>query len=679
MINLFNGLGLRFDRSFSKGMFKQLVWLFGMMVIMYTLLIGLSYIHTLYTPGEKGSHGRWYDVLFVLIDPGSSSNAMSSPFVVLCAVLGLIVFSGMLISVISNMLKRRVESYLKGETNYHFSDHVVVLGFNKGQPSLINKLHDDYPNSYIVVMCNRDIEEVRDFLFANLGDDLEKDIILMNGIRNAKDDLCRLRLNNNVKTVYLLGEENEPAHDAINMECLEKISKLVKKGRVNCHVQFNSQTMLSALQKVDFEKAIKDKLKVQPFNLDEIWAQKALATIPDNAYKPLDGEGITVSSDKHVHLIIVGTSSLGWSMAVNAAHILHFPNFVPGKLVTYSTITFIDTDASVFGKRFRMRYHNLFDMARWREVDALQSLDPDAYWIDPLADEDSTSPYKHLGPVNFMDIQWEFIEGDISDTTVMKYLETAVGDAHSITTLALCMSDSGLNNGICLSLSDKIRKGANEILVQQSESGMTINTLKRAYGFDNIRAFGMMNECYAENLNTDKFGKLINACYCGCSLDGSEEDEEKCDENWMSASPLDKNSSNYCANMLFYKLRSLGLDTSKPLTQIEVEEATSEKNHDIIQTTEHNRWITERLLLGMRPLYKEEWDVWMAELKSKTEAKIKEEKKQQKNSMRHVDICSNAQLAECDPSTMKFDIELNSKLWRLYEIATSARNKGKND
>jgi len=192
MINFFYGLGLRFDRSFSKGMFKQLVWLFGMMVIMYTLLIVLSYIHTLYTPGEEGSHGRWYDVLFVLIDPGSSSNAMSSPFVVLCAVLGLIVFSGMLISVISNVLKRRVESYLKGETNYHFSDHVVVLGFNKGQPSLINKLHDDYPNSYIVIMCNRNIEEVRDFLFANLDEEFEKVIILMNGIRNAKDDLCRL-------------------------------------------------------------------------------------------------------------------------------------------------------------------------------------------------------------------------------------------------------------------------------------------------------------------------------------------------------------------------------------------------------------------------------------------------------------------------------------------------------
>ena len=670
MINFFYGLGLRFDRSFSKGMFKQLVWLFGMMVIMYTLLIGLSYIHTLYTPGEEGSHGRWYDVLFVLIDPGSSSNAMSSPFVVLCAVLGLIVFSGMLISVISNVLKRRVESYLKGETNYHFSDHVVVLGFNKGQPSLINKLHDDYPNSYIVIMCNRNIEEVRDFLFANLDEELEKVIILMNGIRNAEDDLCRLRLKNDVKAIYLLGEENEPSHDAISIECLEKISKLMENGRVNCYVQFNSQTMLSALQKVDFEDAIKEKLKVQPFNFDEIWAQKALATIPNNGYKPLDGEGITVGSDKHVHLIIVGTSTLAWSLAVNAAHILHFPNFVPGKLDTYSIITFIDTDASGLGKRFRTRYHNLFDMVRWREVDAQQSLAPDAHWIDPLADEDTNSPYKHLGPVNFMDIQWEFIEGDIFDTSIIKYFETAVSDAHSITTLALCMIDSGLNNGICLSLSEKIRMGANEILVCQSDSGKIIDTLRRAVGFENIRAFGMMNECYAENLNTDKFGKLIHACYKECLLDGSEKDNTKCDEEWMSASPLDRISSNYCANMLFYKLRSLGLDTSKPLTQTEVEEATSKKNHDIIQKTEHNRWITERLLLGLRPLYKEELETWEAGLKLKSNDEIRKEKKQQKLAMRHVDICSNAQLAECDPSSIENNNKLNAKLWRLYEIAT---------
>jgi hypothetical protein len=231
------------------------------------------------------------------------------------------------------------------------------------------------------------------------------------------------------------------------------------------------------------------------------------------------------------------------------------------------------------------------------------------------------------------------------------------------------MDDSGLNNAACLSFSEKIKMGANEILVRQCESGKTIDTLRRAVGFENIRAFGMMNECYAENLNTDKFGKLINACYCGCSLDGSEEDNRKCNENWMSASSLDRNSSNYCSNMLFYKLRSLGLDTSKPLTQTEVEEATSEKNHEIIQTTEHNRWITERLLLGLRPLYKDELDTWEAGLKVKSKEDIRKEKKQQKLAMRHVDICSNAQLAKYDPDAISFDTILNEKLWRLYEIA----------
>ena len=103
MKRIINEIGLRFDRSFSKGMHKQQTWSFGIMVIMFVLLVALSSIHALYTPGEEGNLGRWLDVLFVLIAPGSSSEAMSSPFIVLCAILGLIVFSGMLISVLSNI------------------------------------------------------------------------------------------------------------------------------------------------------------------------------------------------------------------------------------------------------------------------------------------------------------------------------------------------------------------------------------------------------------------------------------------------------------------------------------------------------------------------------------------------------------------------------------------------
>ena len=112
-----------FYSSFSNGLGKQILWLFAIMLVVYVILIVLSHISTLYSSGGEGSQGRWYDILFVLIDPGSGCSAISTPFTILCAVLGLIIFSGMLISVISNVLERRVESYKSGETTCQDSPH----------------------------------------------------------------------------------------------------------------------------------------------------------------------------------------------------------------------------------------------------------------------------------------------------------------------------------------------------------------------------------------------------------------------------------------------------------------------------------------------------------------------------------------------------------------------------
>jgi hypothetical protein len=300
------------------------------------------------------------------------------------------------------------------------------------------------------------------------------------------------------------------------MECAYIIAKELQDKKVNpkieCHVQLDSQIMFSTLQKSGIDEIIKDKLIFHPFNFNEIWAQKVLATIP-NEYKSLDGTGITRNSNKHVHLMIVGMNPLSWSLAVNAAHILHFPNFKEGDFTTCSTITFIDTDASSKGKEFRGQYRNLFDLARWREVDDNQCMDKDGYWIDPIADENSNSPYKYLSPVNFMDIQWEFVEGSVFDKNIQEYVESVATQENTITTIALCEEESDKNSSICLSFSEATRLGVNEILVRQNESDIVIEKLKGVYGFENIKAFGMMNECYKENLISDKYGKLIHACY----------------------------------------------------------------------------------------------------------------------------------------------------------------------
>ena len=140
MKKYFKNILLYFDRSFSKGTVNQILWLLGIMLVVYVVLIILSYLHQFYSTGTDGSNGRWYDVIFTLIDPGSGTPSMSSLFTILCALLGLVFFSGMLISVISNVLERRVEAYQKGETSYKLSNHIVIIGYNNSVPSLVKTL-----------------------------------------------------------------------------------------------------------------------------------------------------------------------------------------------------------------------------------------------------------------------------------------------------------------------------------------------------------------------------------------------------------------------------------------------------------------------------------------------------------------------------------------------------------
>ena len=61
-------------------------------------------------------------------------------------------------------------------------------------------------------------------------------------------------------------------------------------------------------------------------------------------YPALDREPITWESDRYVHFVIIGMSRMGVALGVEAAHLLHFPNFCRDKRLK-SRITFIDADA----------------------------------------------------------------------------------------------------------------------------------------------------------------------------------------------------------------------------------------------------------------------------------------------------------------------------------------------
>ena len=651
---------LYFDRSFSKGTMKQTLWLLGIMVVVYMFLIALSYLKNLYTQGGEGSNGRWYDVIFTLIDPGSGTRSMFPAFTILCALFGLVLFSGMLISVISNVLERRVDSYVKGETTYNLSNHVVVLGYSKSLISLLRSINRSYRDSYILIMSERSSEELRDWIHSNVSEEeeIEKRVVVMNGVRNTADDIKRLKLDKNVKEIYILGEENERAHDSLNMDCLKKIAKELNgdKLRIKCHVLLNSPTMFDILQTVDIDEDIKERIDFMPFNFNEIWAQKALATMPsDNvdvngvkvSYKPLDDSGITVNSSKHVHLVVVGMTEMGQSVATNAAHILHFPNFKEGDFDTYSHITFIDDNAKLKGRDFRSSYRALFNLARWRSMYSYQASRDDG-WRDPIGDANSQSPYRGesaLGTINFIDQQWEFIEGSMTDYDLMKYLERCAKNENEILTIAFCHEESERNVHECLMLTEVVIAGACQVLVRQRESAFMIDMLCKRPDYKKIKPFGIESECFYNDEIHAEMGKLVNAAY-----------EKKIDLNdthsvqnkWHEKSVADKWSSMFSANMLFTKLRSIGL-VSASLSLKDIEKAVKDHEKEM-QRTEHNRWNTEKLLLGFSPLsidYKD-WKIGKAKFQ---------------NQMLHFSIRSFEKLPDEEKEK---DIKINSKLHLLY-------------
>lgn len=667
MKRFFKNIRLSFDRSFSSGQSKQLMWLAGFMLIVYGLLGALSYISEFYVP-QEGEHSRWYNILFQLLDPGEGSDSMTPMFAVIVAMFGLVIFGGMLISVMSNVLERRVESYTNGETDYNINDHVIIVGFNQSVPSLIEKIHHDHPDSYILLMSNKESESIRDCVHSYIDDKIEENLIVIRGTLTAEDDIERLSLMNNPKEIYVLGEEDDDCHDSNNLKCVKEIAQRVKE-RIHCHVQINSDTTYCVLQRVDFCKTnqIDNKIVFEPFNFNEIWAQKIIATNPKSEYKPLDGEGITKESPKHVHLIIIGTNELASSIAVNAAHILHFPNYKDGNFNTCSHITFIDNQINNFSKLFRSQYRNLFNLSRWREIEGVDCLDSSKGWNDSLAGEDS--PYRHLGDSNFMDIQWEFISGDVYDDTIQTYLKQCSLNEGEITTIALCFESSELNASVCLALPVEICKTANQILVRQKESETTVSLIQNLPYRDCVKPFGMMSECYNENLISDKYGKLINALYCGIS-DLTKTNEIQ--QAWDTCSITDKWSSIYCANMLYTKLRSLGLSIDKfNKEELNAMLANSDIQDDI-QATEHNRWNTEKLLLGFSSLSDEEQSEFRKLLYDK---KVLKQKKKglARSDMKHLDICSNEVLKEIDPDVVYYDNIVNDKLWELHCIISKTK------
>jgi hypothetical protein len=587
----------RFDRTISHSEISQIKALGIIISFIFVFFVTVS----LYFPraGEETVWKRvWYAVghFFSQGFYNRQEDGIHNLYIFFINLAGMVLLGGILISVISNVLQRRVDKIKNGQVRYDFSEHTVIFGYGKMTPGLIKQLIS-CRNNEIIIQTTCKIPDIYHELCCNISHELEKKVILISGNRNSIEDMEVLRLEK-AGEIYILGENDEYEHDAINIECVKKINAILNKSKnmtaeKNCYVLFENQTTYAILQQYDFEE-LRNFL---PFNFYEIWARKIFIDGQYNGldetegtvqYLPLDREPIVFDSDKTVHLLIVGMSKMGIAFAIQASHICHYPNFVRNKQLK-TRITFIDEKADKEMYYLQGKYRHLFNNMDYSFTDVLNSSN----------DFDS----KQTQTAEFTGIEWHFIKGRIENPKIQSYIERFADEKNSLLTIAVCLNlpSSAIATG--LYFSDNIYLKQIPVLVKQNSSYSILSMLKDKGKYANVKPFGMLDNCLDFSQTADVLPKKINYVYNFYFNELTYRQipatvpPDECNIQWKSL-PVSKQWSNrYHAGMMKTKIRSFELDKHPE---------NLEKNIDLIAAVEHNRWNMEELLLGYRPATGEE-------------------------------------------------------------------------
>lgn len=634
---------------------KQLFdrWLYGslwiklLMVLAIALIVFLipTIVYLLFSPSTFLDSESWWNLYYFYADPGTQQHPGDFPkfIALIMSVLGSIFFSGLLISTITNVFERRADRWQSGFSYYKLKNHIVIIGSDQMVHGLVNQLCENTDN-YVVVMTSTDVEQMRNSLHATLKDKKDRKRIIVNyGQRDSENYLEKINVVY-AKEVYILGDTSEfddieSYHDSLNVQCMALIAKLCKtvnRTKLPCHVLFDYKTTYHVFQYADLSPDITKHIDFHPFNFYDSWARKVLVSgyskEENIKYKPLDYIPITSREcDKFVHLIIIGMSKMGQAIALQAAHIAHFPNYKKRK----TKITFIDRNGKLEMSEFKLKCGELFKVSRSTFIDAEAWSEAEERYVKgdtPIDNEryitryGTEDEYLHLVNSNdcdkeFIDVEWEFIKGDDHNPVVQRILEQYANDQNAVITVAVCLNLTHVSLRSAMHLPKSYYEKEFPILVQQRKTstmastlnGKDFNTEKRTtLLYKNITPFGMVYDCYdlhmASSVEICKRIAAVYNYYFDNNTLPTQIDAELANKIW-DETPITKRWSNiYTAASILTKLRCIGKDwdITKPFNLQEF----SEEEISLLSEIEHNRWNVEELLLGYRPVkYNEDKEI----------------------------------------------------------------------
>lgn len=666
-----NKFRLWFDRLLSKSLWKQ----FGLLALALAISFGLSYILLSLSGAQWQSFcdekdvSRWLLPLYLLID----ANALNTLYIgghvhgwmlfvsSITFLIGSFIFNGAIIGIITNAIEQRVENHREGHLHYLKSGHYIIMGYDEMVPSVIMHIFEKDSDAYVLLLSAVESEKLHERLRKVFDDKTLEHIIINYGHRMSMDYYRDIHLES-AEQVYIVGLRTLPTHDAVNVECVDSICAYLKQPGITGHPKritcvFEDLDTYAAFKTSEIFGQVNELgMEFVPYNYYSGWAKQVFIkrfhldlNHPDERiiYPPVYGEkGIGPNDKKKVHLVFVGTSNFAVAFAMEAANVLHFPNFKTKGVKTL--FTFIDLKADEEKDVFIARNRHLFEIQ--------------SHYYQDLSNKSKSLERKTIGPLyfnkengynneehDFLDVEFEFIKGDVFSERVQKLIsEWAADKEGQYLSLFLALTDQRQNFTFGMNMPDEVYDNEVNVFIRQDRSDNFVYNLRKAdeqfrddkkknihylvkkgelikegpHGgrYSHIYPFGMNEMAYSADEKSLLRAKLINYLYCTAryddnkfqsllSLDAMPTQEiwTAADEEWKKLNVALKWSNLYNAYTLRIKLASL-----RAMRGLSIDDASqdtwslSDDEVEAMAIVEHNRWNVEKLLMGYRKPHRDE-------------------------------------------------------------------------
>lgn len=390
---------------------------------------------------------------------------------------------------------------------------------------------------------------------------------------------------NEFAQLYLLTRKNDECRSlALLAELAATYDAAIHSGvKLLCHLMMSSVETLRILQTNDCCDSVRQKIDIYPFSMEEIWSRNIV----------LDYEPITIHSDKHVHLVIFGMGEVAETVAMQAAHIAHYPNYVRNHSLR-TRITMISENVETQSEEFIKRYRYLFDNSYYRIVKPSEEQAVRVFH----------KPIYEGRREDFVDVEWEFVNAESWNPDVREKLKQWAQDDKQLLTVVMADSDENKNVAMSLFLPDELYQRSIPIHKYNPnavEYDVTMPLVQMAKNVNYI-----YDRCYNDNFEN----------WQGEILSSVEIDTEERERLWDKLSNIKRQSSIYNAMTIPTKMRSIGLNEDDWDKFYDI----SQQDIEILAQVEHNRWNVEELILGYRPCTDEEQDKIAADVDTQKDA-----------------------------------------------------------